>query len=301
MTAAIHVIGADIGGTHCTAALVDLQQKKIVSSTIQRSTVDAGAAAAEIVEAWSGCILSARQNVDTRSICLAMPGPFDYEKGICLMKGQHKYESLYGLNVKELLADKLQVGPAEIFMDNDAACFLQGEVFAGTAAGHASDKVIGITLGTGLGSAVYGNGVATNADWWRMPFKDGMAEDYLSARWFLQRFETYTGTKLSGVKELAQLTATSEPARLVFHEFAIQLAQFLLEIIEQEKPRAIVIGGNISKANSLFSDLLRDRIAAQHPRIQIKWSVMGEEAPLLGAAGSWWLKPQKKSMFLKLP
>jgi len=290
MTGDIHVIGADIGGTHCTAALIDLQQKRIISSTFQRRIIDAGGSASEIIAAWSECILSARQNIDISSTCLAIPGPFDYEKGISLMKGQHKYESLYGLNVKELLANELGVRPADIFMDNDAACFLQGEVFAGAAIEHARDKVIGITLGTGLGSAVYSNGVAANADWWCMPFKNGMAEDYLSARWFLQRFESYTGNKLEGVKELAQLTATNEQARLIFREFAVQLAQFLLEVIKQEKPQAVVLGGNISKAYPLFSDPLRDMVSRAYPTIKIKWSINGEEAPLLGAAGSWLLK-----------
>jgi glucokinase len=44
-------------------------------------------------------------------IGISMPGPFDYENGICLIKGQNKYEALYGLYIKGLLADKLGIEP----------------------------------------------------------------------------------------------------------------------------------------------------------------------------------------------
>ncbi len=60
-----------------------------------------------------------------------MPGPFDYEKGISFIKDQNKYESLYGLNVKEMMAERLGVSTDHIRLMNDAGCFLQGEVMGG--------------------------------------------------------------------------------------------------------------------------------------------------------------------------
>lgn len=286
MTSSNYVIGVDIGGTHCTAALIDLEQKKIVSSTLRRVAIDANGKAGEIIAAWSGCILSVGQQADTASVCLAMPGPFDYEAGISLMQGQHKYESLYGLNIKELLAKALHITPAAIFIGNDAACFLQGEVFGGIAGEYVHDTIIGITLGTGLGSAVYRNGMAQNADLWQLPFKNGIAEDCLSTRWFLQRFSALTGTAIEGVKELAQLAETNKPARVVFSEFGVNLGQFLLDFIKTENPQAVVIGGNISNAFGLFKASLQSVVLDQYPSMKIERSILGEEAPLLGAAGS---------------
>ncbi|HRP57404.1 hypothetical protein, partial [Agriterribacter sp.] len=62
---------------------------------------------------------------------IAMPGPFDYEKGISYITGLHKYEYLYGLNVKELLAAELNIPLGNIRMMNDAAAYLAGELKAG--------------------------------------------------------------------------------------------------------------------------------------------------------------------------
>jgi len=295
MTASNYVIGVDIGGTHCTAALIDLSQKQIVPSTLKRVAINANGAAGDIIAAWSDCILSVKQRVNVAGICLAMPGPFDYEAGISLMQGQHKYESLYRLHIKELLGNALGVAPAVIFMDNDAACFLQGEVFSGIAGDYVNDTVIGVTLGTGLGSAVYKKGSAKSADLWRLPFKDGIAEDYLSARWFLRRFKELTGRSVQHVKELALLAETNENTRVVFHEFGANLGQFLLGVIKKENPPAIVIGGNISKAFPLFRHSLQFIINGPYPHIKIERSVLGEEALLLGAAGSYVFHRQQGS------
>jgi glucokinase len=296
MTDSQYVIGVDIGGTHCTAALIDLQQKKIIPSTLSRATINANGKADEIIAAWSDCILSAKQHFTTASVCMAMPGPFDYEAGICLMQGQNKYESLYGLNIKELLAASLQLVPAAIFMDNDAACFLHGEVFGGVANKYANDTVIGVTLGTGLGSATYKRGLAQSADLWNHPFKDGIAEDYLSTRWFVQQYKQLTGDTIKGVKELVQLAETGDMARTVFHDFGNNLGQFLLDFINKENPAAVVIGGNISKSFPLFRDSLRAVRADQYPHIKIEQSVLGEEAPLLGAAGSWFFQRNRNNV-----
>ena len=84
-----------------------------------------------------------------------MPGPFDYEEGVSLITGLHKFESLYGLNVKELLAASLHIVPGMIQMNNDAICYLAGERKAGAV--KDGSYVAGLTLGTGLGSAIYRN------------------------------------------------------------------------------------------------------------------------------------------------
>src|SRR6188768_2364118 len=97
-------IGADIGGTHITSAIVDLDKKSIIPGSLTREKVDSHASPDEIVASWSRAITKARQATGIRKVGLAMPGPFDYEKGICLIKDQGKYENLYGLNMKALLS-----------------------------------------------------------------------------------------------------------------------------------------------------------------------------------------------------
>ncbi len=160
------VVGCDIGGSHISTALVDLETKTLLIDTFERHPVNSHDAVASIIETWSECILSSCRKGGKQgiSVGIAIPGPFDYEKGISLMKGQDKYEALYGVNVKELLAGRLGILPDQVKFLNDAASFLQGEMFAG--AGTSFRKAVGITLGTGLGSALFLNGHAIDGNLW---------------------------------------------------------------------------------------------------------------------------------------
>jgi glucokinase len=290
-------IGADIGGTHITAALIDLNNKTIVPSSIKRNHVNAEGTAEEIIKAWSDCIAEARQNKPVESICLAMPGPFDYEVGISQIRGQAKYESLYGMNIKDRLAGVLNFPVQSIFLENDAACFLQGEVFNGAASKYAERTVIGITLGTGLGSAVYSAGTSKNADMWCWSFKGGIAEDYLCTRWFIKRWKEITGESVHGVREILESSQSKKKADEIFAEFSNHLADFLFDFIANESPAIIIIGGNIAKAYDWFGQTLMAIINAKYPSIKIEQAVLGEEAALTGAVSSW-LQKQQSSLIL---
>lgn len=279
-------LAADVGGTHITAALIDITNRKIILPSLVRTPVESNADADQIIQAWSQCMLDAKSNVDILKICLAMPGPFDYEEGISMMKGQGKYDALYGLNIEHLLGVAMQMETSKFFAENDAACFLQGEVFAGCAT-DGFEKVIGVTLGTGLGTAVYEKGRSRSADLWSFPFYDSIAEDYLSTRWFVQQYERLTGKKVSGVKEIAVQTQTDPFISSIFQEFGKNLANFLNCFIEKEKAEAVVIGGNIANAYELFRSETEENIDARFSSVQIKKSILGEEAALFGAVGSW--------------
>jgi glucokinase len=279
------VIGVDIGGSHITAAQVHMGHRQMVPGTEVRHPVDPHGQVDAIISAWSQCILTTAGDKTPDQVCIAMPGPFDYEQGICLIKDQHKYRALFGLNVKELLAQQLSLSTSQLFLHNDAACFLQGEVFGGSMTGY--HPVIGITLGTGLGSATCTNTVAQDAGWWAYPFQEKMAEDYLSTRWFVQRWRQMTGQQIQGVKELVSRAQEGEQVQNLFDEFADNLTAVLRAFIQEESPEAVVIGGNIANAWPLFNKRLLQQVQATHPAIIIKISQLGETAALLGAAGSW--------------
>ncbi|RYY09665.1 MAG: ROK family protein, partial [Chitinophagaceae bacterium] len=97
MTEDTLAIGADIGGTHITAGLVNTQSRRVVKSSLTRMSISAQAGVDELIETWSACIRQAMGYNRISKICLAMPGPFDYEQGICLIQNQNKYPGLYGI------------------------------------------------------------------------------------------------------------------------------------------------------------------------------------------------------------
>jgi len=281
MTSPSIVIGADIGGSHITAAQVDLTSKQLITSSLVRVPVNSLASAQEVINTWAQCIEQAMLQSRFTKICLAMPGPFDYAAGTCLISDQNKYPLLYGLNVKELLAPVLEVTSGDIHINNDAACFLQGEIFSGSVSGY--QHAISVTLGTGLGTAVYENGLAKSADLWSLPFKDGMAEDYLSTRWFVKQYASITGNEISGVRELAGLAMSNNLIKGLFAEFGRNLAVFLNRFIETTGANAVVIGGNIAQSYPLFKETLLAGMRSSYRDVFITTSVLGELAAVLGA------------------
>jgi glucokinase len=281
------VVGIDIGGSHITAAIVDLQQRLIQPGTLIRSKVNSYANADDIIHQWSDTILKVfafDYNI-SKKIGIAMPGPFDYENGICLIKGLDKYESLYGMNVKQLLSQKLATQETDILMMNDASCFLQGEIFSGAVVG--CNHVIGITLGTGLGSARFHDNLIYDGDLYYTPFKNGTAEDYLSSRWFLKRYTELSGTTVKGVKELKEKISTDSISQIIFDEFGTNLGEVLCTYVKKHEAENIVVGGNIMNAWDLFISKTKQNLLSLSFPVHITRAKLGEEGALIGAASLW--------------
>jgi glucokinase len=281
------VLGADIGGSHITASLVDIHNREILSSTVCRKDVNGSGEAAQIIGDWSEVIKNCfgKNGSQNKKIGIAMPGPVDYETGFCFIKGQNKYESLYGANLKELLGDALGISTGDIRMINDAAGFLSGEMFIG--AGRGFSKVVGLTLGTGLGSALYDHGTSVDADLWHTPFRDGKAEDYISAPWLLAAAYKHTGIQYDNVRQMAEQSASDEKLLSIFEEFGENLGGFLSEFILREKPEMVVLGGNVARAHHLFSAGMENRLEKDKLRIPVRVAQIGESAALVGAAALW--------------
>jgi len=275
--------GVDIGGSHVTSALIEIASNTIVEGSVNRAKIDASKSADEIVTDWTAIIKQALAVVDEKkvNIGIAMPGPFDYEEGISYIKGQHKYEALYGVNVKKLLATALNQPAHSITFANDAACFLQGEVACGIARGL--DNVMGLTLGTGLGSALFNNGIAEDADLWHSPFLTGIAEDFLSSRWFVTRYNQLSKKTVNDVKEMADIYYSDKQVKIVFNEFGINLGEFIKKTIHEQEIEMIVLGGNIAQAIELFKDGIDESLGNLATIAHIKKSILGEHAALLGA------------------
>jgi glucokinase len=107
-----------------------------------------------------------------------------------------------------------------------------------------------------------------------------MAEEYLSTRWFIKAYEQQTGKQVSGVKELADRYYEDEIARQIFNEFSTNLGELLQHCLHTFRIQAIIIGGNISNAYSLFIDEVMKQLPAN---AIIKKAILGEQAAMIGA------------------
>lgn len=272
------IVGIDIGGSHITAALIDTENWILKPESHRRIPVNANDSIQAIIGAWAGIIdkiLPSEKS--TARVGIAMPGPFDYHNGVSYIRGQGKYDTLYGKNIRMLLANALGIPGEHIIFSNDAVCFLRGEMLKSH---EQFNKVIGLTLGTGLGSSVCDNKLIVDADLWKIPFKQSILEDYLSTRWFTARYYELTGKEISNVRALIN-TAPGDVLQTIFDEFGTNLRSFIDQLMVTHAPDCIILGGNISKAYNLFAHQLRSL------PVLVSISKLGEHASLLGAASCW--------------
>ena len=287
-------LGADIGGSHIACAAIDLLTGKVLRETLTRREVNNQARASVIIAVWAEAIsevLSKVPPAKVKGIGFAMPGPFDYVKGISYIKGVAKYENLYGFNITDAISSSLNIPEGFLirFM-NDASSFAVGEAWAGSAA--KANRSLSITFGTGFGSAfisnripiVDGPEVPRLGCIYHLPYEDGIADDYFTTRWFMRRYKSITGTELSGVKELSELAAGDRIVRDLFTEFGDKSALFLAPWLKRFKAEILVIGGNISHAYNLFGDVFEERLKKENCSCEVALSELKEDAALMGSA-----------------
>jgi predicted NBD/HSP70 family sugar kinase len=287
-------IGADIGGSHISCAAVNLTTGKILKETLTGREVNNQAHAGEIIGVWAEAleeVLSRIPGDSVRGIGFAMPGPFDYVRGISYIRGVNKYENLYGISVHDAIASKLEVpGDFLVRFMNDASSFAVGEAWAGSAA--SVNRSLSITLGTGFGSAfvseripiVDGPEVPRLGCIYHLPYRDGIADDYFSTRWFTGRYKEETGKELKGVRDLADLAATDKFVSGLFTDFGTRLAQFLAPWLIGFKAEMLVIGGNISHAYKLFGNVFEETLRKEKCSCKVALSSLKEDAAILGSA-----------------
>jgi glucokinase len=287
-----YVIGADIGGSHITAALIDLSDGAIAEGSKCKEQVNAGADAEEILSRWSKAIgdVLALAGKEIPAIGIAMPGPFDYPAGISLIRDVAKYESLYGMNIRTALQASLNF-KGDIFFENDASCFALGEAWAGDGAG--CNRMVAVTLGTGLGGTFLhnnqilheGKGVPSGGYIYNLPYKNGIAEDYISSRWLLNEYRHRTGTRLPEVKSIGDLAEKQDATALaLFTEMGNALGEVLAPWLRDFEAECVVIGGNIRKAHPYFLPALQAYLQDRKISTQVHISSRGEASALSGAA-----------------
>ena len=287
-------IGSDIGGSHISCAAVDLETGHVLSHSLSGRSVNNQASADEIISVWSDALAVSISKVpaeQVKGIGFAMPGPFDYVKGISYIKGVAKYESLYGLNITDAIAAKLNVGDDFLFRYmNDVSAFAVGEAWGGSAIEY--KKSLAITFGTGFGSAFIEDGIPVVDGplvprigcFYHLPYRDGIADDYFSTRGLLGRYKKATGKELHGVKELAALAPADKVVSDLFTDFGTNAALFLAPWLKKFDAEIMVLGGNISNAYDLFGKVLKETLENEKCNCKVVLSVLKEDAALIGSA-----------------
>ena len=249
----------DIGGTFIKSALTD-PAGKLIPDTLAQTPSDADGGYEDFLDVLRGILAAAMRRQKVGHACISIAGPFDFERGISLMR--HKFPALYQ---KSLCPPFRQAGiPADFVHDSTA--FLLGEAHDGVLAGKASSACV--MLGTGLGFAFMREGrVAVSPArgpafvLWNMPWEDGIAEDYVSTR-ALQRLY---GEALP-IKVLADRARDGDrKAADAFLETGRQLSAILRKVLPALGCDSFALGGQIAKSANLFQlDLPLDWAVPRH-------------------------------------
>ena len=291
----INAIGVDIGGSHISSAVVKLTDGSLLENTRYDISLNNKASSDEIIEKWGTAIQKTIETVEARKIKgigLAMPGPFDYANGISLFDGKtQKYENTYGLNVSKALKYFLQLPDTyPVRFINDAAAFAIGEAWNGKA--KKTNRSLSITLGTGLGSGFINKGlpvfdsenVPEDGFIYHLPYKGGIVDDFFSTRGLIKAYKEIKGIQVKGVKEIANAAKTEKEALELMQYFGKQLAQLLIPWLSKFEAEVLVVGGNISKAFTLFGELMQKEINDAGLKIKVEKSELNDAAQIIGAA-----------------
>lgn len=289
-----YAVGLDIGGTHITAAVIDIVNMKVIDFSLHKESFDSNRPVDEVMTIWEKVITTSIENSKvekTSGLAVCMPGPFDYNTGFCWIKGQSKYEHFYGLNVRDLFKNKLNLSnDFPILFENDAVCFGKGEVFKDID--NLSKNVMAITLGTGLGACFIdkgesistGNLVPKDGEIYDLPFKEGIAEDYVSARGLVAGYFALSGRKLNNGLALFDLAKAGDTMAIkVFEEMGEDLATIVLPWFEKFSVDNFIIGGKIANASEFFLASFNKKIKEAGSNVTVSISTDNEKAALLGA------------------
>ena len=215
---------------------------------------------------------------DVTGLAIAICGPFDIDAGISLMRGVHKFEEIYGIDLRAMLRKRSTASGLPIRFARDAESAGTGESLAGAGAGV--DRVLTMTVGTGLGTCLteQARPIEFIDDFGveHLAMRDtpwgGRADDVLSAHGLANRL---------GV-EMADLRgAVDDPANAdVVSDHGTRLGTFLAPVVVEFDAHLVVIGGGFSAAFDRFGPALQSAIGS----VPVRPAALGPAGPLLGAA-----------------
>ncbi len=274
----------DVGGSSVKSAWVAADQQ--ILGNICIDAIQSTLSATEILHTLAAIIAGHLENVRAmRGIAFAFPGPFDYEQGICLIQNLGKYDALYGLNITTNLKEILGMPSLEIRYRNDAEAAILGEALYG--AGSKYSRLLGLTLGTGVGSAfVAERSLITEGDkvpphGWLYPcmFENQRADDVFSTRGLLARLQE-RGIRATDIASAIQIADENNVSlEEIFASFGTDLGEFLQPFVSAFRADALLITGGIAETWDRFAPFVIQPLS-----VPVLKGVLGTRAALFGAA-----------------
>lgn len=223
------VLGIDVGATGIKGGVVDLQTGTLVGERHKLDTPKGGlpadmlASIKELIEFfnWSG-----------KPIGVGFPSVI---RNNIVLTASNIDKSCIGMNIQKLIEEKTGC-PCVVLNDADAAGLAEVKYGNGQ---NVRGTLILLTLGTGIGSAIFNNGhLLQNTEFGHVMYKGKIAE--LSVSNTARQREDYT-----------------------WEEYGIELGSFITYINKLFYPELVILGGGISKKIDRFSEFLPKNVVVK--------------------------------------
>lgn len=250
----------DAGGTYLKSAVLDWSGEVIANSGFTTKSHSKGTKE-EILQAFGEIVLRGLKTIEENEaelggIGIAIPGPFDYKNCIPLM--EHKFMSIYGVNMENAIQKFTGLSPdLPIRFMHDANAVLAGELWKGNAQGF--DNTAVVTIGTGLGFACTQKKIiqlnelgGPGTTIYRLPCRQGILEDFVSKRGFIQIYRDLSEDKDSEKIKVSDIGNWANEGNSVsiqtFTEVAGILAAAIEKILIDRNIQCLLLGGQISRS-----------------------------------------------------
>ena len=270
------VLGIDIGGTNIRAGIVNnFKIEKLASIQINNKDSE------EKVFKDLIKVVNEVMTDQITAIGIGVPSVVDTHAGI--VYDVQNIPSWKEVAIAQRMKERYNLA---VLVNNDANCFALGEYHFGK--GKGTKSMVGVTIGTGLGSGIIINGKlycgpnCGAGEFGMIGYLDNVVEYYASGQFFTNVYNV-DGRDVYELAKEADSTALK-----MFSEFGFHLGNAFKNILYAIDPDMIVIGGSLKNAWDFYSDAMQEHLntfafSRSVSNVQIHLSEL-ENCGVLGAA-----------------
>jgi glucokinase len=271
-----HIIGIDLGGTNISDGVVIRNELQKISSR----KINAYGSAEEVLEELFS-VTDELMNDSVTSIGIGVPGLVDIEEG--LVFDVVNIPSWKEIALRKWMEERYHL---PVSINNDANCFALGEFYFGK--GKDCHSMIGLTIGTGLGSGLilnkklYSGKNCGAGEFGMISYLDKYYEYYASGQYFKNVYQ------MDGEVVFKNALKGDTKAIKMYEEMGAHLGNAIRMILYALDVELIILGGSVRHAYSYFSKTMWQQIntiafqkSARGLRIEISEL---ENSGVLGAA-----------------
>jgi glucokinase len=296
--------GIDVGGTTTQVVLVDAALRPLAHATTRTPALEGGAAIVGAASALVDGLLGDLPGARLSGIGMGTAGVVDSASGTISVVSD-SFAGWAGFDIRGTLEAR---HGAPTTVANDVNAFLAGEMTAG--AGRGTRNALGITLGTGVGGALWLDGrlfvgahgaageIGHTPGFGGLPCtcgESGHLETLAAGRSISRLYRGATGADRTPA-EVSELAHDGDAdARRIFREAGEGVARAILIATALLDIETVVVGGGVSNAWPLLYPAIADRLEAEPPvrgsapaiiRGELGDSAVAQGAAALGAAAA---------------